>query len=114
MNLDKFFTRRRGPNYTCYNLACEVWEHLTGRDISRAVEQIGKRATGELKMFRRLERPVSPCLALFQGMGHFTHVGVFIDGRVLHLGSEGVMCVPVSTLLCFGFKTVKYYAVDDN
>lgn len=114
MNLDKFFWRYPAKGQTCFELACEVWEHITGQDISDTMQSIARREAGSLKRFRRLEKPESPCIALFQGVGHRTHCGVYIDGRVLHLASEGTMCVPVTSIMPFGFKSVKYYAVDSN
>lgn len=114
MSLAQFFTRRPGPNYTCWNLACEVWRHLTGQDISGALQSISLREAGALKRFTRLPQPASPCICLFQGAGHRTHCGVFVDGRVLHLAREGVHHMPISTVMLFGFRSVKFYAAHNN
>lgn len=96
MSLDKYFGKTWTREYTCHSLASEVWEDLTGRTMA-----IGQ--------YENIDEPESPCI-VFMSNNHRkdSHVGIFVDGRVIHLSVRGVQWIPVE-LLKMGFKEVSFY-----
>ena len=93
--VDDFLTRRRGPDYNCLDLTCEVWRSETGEDISEILgsdltqigRHLGVRNSGA-RRFRKIASPISPCLVVMHGQRGAFHIGVFLRGRVLHLRSD--------------------------
>lgn len=38
MNLDQFLDRTWTKTYTCNEFACEVWQHITGEDLTQRLQ----------------------------------------------------------------------------
>lgn len=88
-------SKRWAHNYTCNNFADDVWQAL------------GK---GHIKDERtRLDKPESPCIVYLSNSDtQDSHVGVFIDGKVLHLGLREVQYIELD-LFRIAFRNVSFY-----
>jgi len=123
MSIDKYLDKVYDEkNYNCSHFAAEVWKDLTGIDISNLIGQVytSRRANAHkaelrqfLGAFQALEKPVSPCIALFILPRKTTHVGIVLDGRILHIGPKGVEWTFAETIM-INFKKVRYYNVKNN
>lgn len=115
IGLDSFFTRRYNrETYNCAHFACEVWTHITGRDITKELDGFlqppkERRTDPALRrVFRKLDKPESPCLVLMQRHRSVPHVGVFVRGKVIHLHEMGVEFLPVD-VASRGFEKLGFY-----
>ncbi len=115
MSIDKYFFRTYNrETYNCAHLVCEVWKDITGQDLSGPMRGFlaGRGNTrailADLRRFRRLDGPVSPCIVLFQAPKLAPHTGIFIRGRVLHIQPRGVEFQPVE-VISPGFKKTGFY-----
>lgn len=111
-SIDKFFNRVYSADYNCLAFVREVWQDMTGVDVLKRLPWLldGKReGLGGINGFRRLESPVSPCIAVFQRKGATPHVGIFLDGRILHIHERGVEFQPLIVAKTY-FRRVQYYA----
>lgn len=105
MNFESLLHKTYQPGYTCYEFACEAWQHITRISLSGRMQDF----LNGIGSFEQLEAPVSPCIAfLYRSDKSPTHVGLFIDGRILHLGCRGAQYVPLD-LLMTTFKEVRFY-----
>ncbi len=115
MSIDRFFFRTyHTTNYNCAHFACEVWESLTGQNLSifmaGFLTGVGERRAilSNVRNFKRLKYPQSPCFALFQTSRMPAHVGIYIRGRIFHIQKRGVEYQPISVVL-MGFKEVSFF-----
>lgn len=113
MNLDCLYSKKYNfQTYNCAHFAVDVWKFIAGKDISSFLLEpsgLPRVPTGAGKGFKRLAGPVSPCLAVFRGLGGETHVGVFLDGRILHIVNSGVVAQPVDRIKMV-FRNVRFYS----
>lgn len=87
MNIDKFLTcRHENKGYNCLEFAAEVWEELTG---DSRLHQI-KFGQPYRHNFKKLETFENPCIVIGHRLG--PHIGVFIDGQVLHCANKYTIC----------------------
>lgn len=109
--LERTYNRK---TYNCAHFVCEVWQALTGEDISGALRGFlngrgeGRAIINDLRKFKRLDAPESPCLALFHATRQAPHVGIYFKGRILHIQPRGVEFQPVEVVM-LGFKRMGYY-----
>lgn len=115
ISLDGFFDRMyHERNYHCVHFTTEVWKALTGQDLQAAFEGLlgapreRRVRRTQLEPFRRLDRPVSPCIALLRRGRCPPHMGVYKDRRIIHIGRCGVEFQPVDVVRA-GFDEVEYY-----
>jgi hypothetical protein len=116
MSVDKFLHLRYDErNYNCAHFFCDAWEELVGFSVREALQGFlappsERRAElGTIKRaFTRLDGPRSPCLVLMDRPHTAPHVGLFYEGRVLHILESGVQYMPVH-IATFGFRLVRYY-----
>lgn len=105
MNFESLLCKTYQPNYTCYEFACEAWQHVAGENLTKRMHDF-LNGTG---VFIQMGAPESPCIAFFYRNNKSpTHVGLFIDGRILHLGFRGAQYAPLD-LLMTTFKEVRFY-----
>lgn len=93
--IDKYYGRKYdSQTYNCGHFVRDVWQDLTGRDISGPLTGFlagpGERRAilTDLRAFERLATPQSPSIVLFQGFRVAPHVGVYLRGKVLHISKE--------------------------
>jgi hypothetical protein len=115
VNIDDFmFKRFVKERYTCMEFSREVWLALTGEDMGERLVTVLRREfhVGEVlrafKRFKRLQKPVSPCLVYMTQLGHDPHMGVYIDGSLLHLTMRGPEYLPLE-IAARGFTHFRFY-----
>lgn len=113
-SIDTFLDRMPSERYNCFDFVREVWLHLAGEDVSEKLAKLVGAFTNRkvtlsgLKAFRLLKNPESPCFVVMQRFKLVPHVGIFIDGRILHLRDSGVEFQPERIARSY-FTSVKYY-----
>lgn len=117
MNIDKYLDKKYDEaKYNCASFVCELWKDLKGDDISSALGECSKHRSNRkvyahsLAAFERLEAPQSPCIALFQINRREPHVGIWLEGKILHITQKGVEwnCLE---LVMLNFNKVRFYNV---
>jgi hypothetical protein len=114
ISTDQFLDRLPSSNYNCFDFTREVWLALTGTDLTSKL----LRLTGRFKErkgtvsgrreFERLKEPCTPCVVFMQRRFFEPHVGIWINGRVLHLKDNGVQFQPLP-IACGYYKRFSYY-----
>lgn len=115
-SIDYLLDRQQGPEYNCLDFVREAWLHLTdGRhDITKKLTRLtgafsGRKTTvSGVKSFRKLSGPKSPCLVVMQRFKFIPHIGLYLDGRILHLTDRGVQFQPLIVARQY-FLEIKYY-----
>lgn len=104
MNFDHLFSRTyHKKDYNCRHFFNEAWQFVTGEPEKVPLHiDFGIRPG-----FVRLQTPVSPCVALFVAK-NYTHVGMFWNGRILHISEKGVRFEPLE-IASMSFKAVRFY-----
>lgn len=75
--------------YQCANFAADVWEDATGESIRGLVQDACEQQSLRiLQQYRKIALPYEPCIAMMKS-NHDLHMGVFVDGRILHLTRTG-------------------------
>lgn len=114
-NADLYMDRRFNlVNNNCWHLVKDVWLELTGVDLEDFTPQTPTKtscwvATTEAQSrFRELSEPESPCIVLMQRAIDIPHIGVYIDGKLLHLRPTGTIWQPLE-IARIGFPVLLYY-----
>jgi hypothetical protein len=101
--------------YNCWDLVREVWLRLTGLDLGTPELTHHSRfeyedvvEAWEGVRYTAIEKPQSPCIVLMQRPRHIPHVGVYYEGRVIHIRRAGPQYQPIE-VASLGFTTVRYY-----
>lgn len=84
-------------DYNCFHFARDVYLEIVGIDIESLFSQdLFKIAPAARHSTILLRSPVSPCLVLFSRPAlEQTHIGVWLDGNVLHLSENGAKYEPL-------------------
>lgn len=99
----------------CWTMARAVWYELTGCDLEDLTPAEPTKAecwfvtNRAKKRFVELPLPISPCLVLMQRREDIPHIGVYINGKILHLRPAGVVW-QLAEIATMGFPVVTYYA----
>jgi hypothetical protein len=102
--------------YNCSHLVVDAWRIFTWRDIAGVMETFmcdasWRKAPASLRRhFRLMERPKTPCIALLKRSRSAPHVGIYVNGSVLHITTRGVECMPAH-MVAAAFDRVHYYDV---
>jgi hypothetical protein len=117
---DDYFNRvYDNDSYNCAHLVCEAWQDITGDDLSEVLKgflQPVKDRTAELSIKNKLKRSkelVSPCIVLMTHKNSEPHVGIYIDGKVLHIREIGVHYQPLE-MASFGYSNRRYYTCNQE
>lgn len=103
--INDLFDREYTQGYTCNEFACEAWQQITNENLT---ERLNNHLNG-IGDFEHLSKPISPCIAFFsRNSKSSTHVGLFFQGKILHLSPRGVQYVPLEYVMLV-FKTVSFY-----
>lgn len=116
MGLDHFLSRTyHADKYTCLHFADDVWRELRGESlidrlhgIDGTQANIGIMQSSAMRNFRKLSRPESPCIVFFRNPGFYNHVGIFVDGSILHLTETGAAYQRIN-VIAPQFKRIGYY-----
>ena len=104
----------RGESYQCGHFVRDAWKHLTGDDLSDEFEgfllPVGERTAlkGVKARFKRVSRPVRPCVAVFRRLSGRPHVGMWYKGKILELSQSGAAYVPLH-VVSRRFTSVRFY-----
>ena len=101
--IDSFLSKEFSKEYNCWHFAKDVWLQLKGQTLEVSTVQQAQVSYVELPA------PRSPCLVLMEAIGHVPHIGVFLNGKVLHLKQNGAWYQPLS-VASIGFHSTTFYA----
>lgn len=114
-SVDGYYSRRyHVRDYNCAHLVAEAWKDYTGQDISdfllgamtnRANREVNKI---QLRRFKRVDKLVDPCIVLLWAPRRSAHAGIFLRGRILHIGPSGVR-FDLPEVALFGYTLKKFY-----
>lgn len=114
-HLDKYLSKTfNHRNYNCYHFVREVWLELTGIDLGdQAPETVSAQSYTEKALqvantLERLQSPSDPCIVLLQRARIEPHIGVYVDGKVLHLTRTGAYFMTLNQVTP-GYPTVSFY-----
>src|SRR5258708_385782 len=100
-SVDPFLDREQSKTYNCLNFVREVHLAMTGQDITAKLTGLvgefsqRKATVTGVKGFTRLSEPHSPCFVVMQRSRFVPHIGIYLDGRILHLTNKGVQFQPL-------------------
>jgi hypothetical protein len=116
ISIDKLLSLEyNGESYNCAHFTSEAYELLTGKGIDNNLKGLLfplKDASVLIDMkskWKRLNSPISPCIAVFTGKQKDPHVGVYYNHKILHITELGVQYVEPSLVLC-KFNNMRFYA----
>lgn len=101
--------------YNCLDFVREVWLAMKEEDVTdKLTGLIGDFANRKanlsgVKAFKRLQEPINPCFVVMQRFKYVPHVGIYLNGRILHLKDTGVEFQPLIVAKSY-YQTVRYYA----
>ena len=93
--------------YCCEHFLIDAYRHYTGIDISPKLLTSGFFCASNLRQFVPVTEPTQHTIVLFRDKGK-AHVGLWLDGRVLHLEPHGVVWQSLNIVMQ-GFERVAYY-----
>jgi hypothetical protein len=117
VSIDAYLDRRPRPGYNCLDFTREVWTGLFGdEDVRQRLDELcagvhaedGRVILGPVRGFRRLARPESPCFVVMQRSRVQPHVGIFYNGRILHMKETGVEYQPLQVAQRY-FTKIGFY-----
>jgi hypothetical protein len=103
--------------YHCVHFVVDVWKELTGVDLSEQFRPIleapeSRSATSTVwSGFREVQAPEEPCLVLLRAQGRQPHLGIYVDGGVLHLREKGAMRQQLLQLR-FEYPEARFFACE--
>lgn len=109
--LDRTFNDRK---YNCYDFVREVWKDITGIDLGAQTPDVKSVTTYTDRSFlvasslQELLSVQDPCIVLLLRKRMIPHIGIYVQGKVLHLSKNGPHYVPLSSAAA-SFTTVKFY-----
>ena len=113
-SLDGFLDRMPRPGYNCLDFVREVWQAMTGLDITDRLtglqgDFLDRKATKSgYVAFSQLKGPLHPCLVVMQRGKMVPHIGVYINGKIMHMTGRGVQLMP--PVVARGYYTkLRYY-----
>ena len=113
-SVDALLDRIPRPDYTCRHFLREAWLHLTDEDLLERIpslfqlDEMPSLSRGDSYKVVQLDTPETPCVVLMQADKGLPHVGIYIDGSILHLACYGVQFQP--PVVAFqGFRKIRYY-----
>lgn len=93
--------------YCCEHFLIDAYRYYTGIDISNKLLTSGFFCASNLRQFVPATEPRQHTIVLFRDKGK-AHVGLWLDGRVLHLEPHGVVWQSLNIVMQ-GFERVTYY-----
>lgn len=115
MSIDKYFARTyNAREYNCAHLVVEVWSDLFGPQLGEMLRSYlcapsqRKSVLSHLRLGRWLQKPEDPCVILFRAPKQATHVGLWLQGKVLHITPQGVQYQPLE-IVRLGHPKVRFF-----
>jgi hypothetical protein len=117
-SIDPLLSRTPNESYNCLDFVIEAWAHISGdasagdrlRKLSEGVHaEDGKVVLSGVRGFSKLADPFSPCFVVMQRSKTQPHIGIYYQGRVLHMKETGVEFQPVAVVRRY-FTKIGYYS----
>lgn len=96
-------------SYCCEHFLIDAYKHYTNIDLTPKLLTKGFFNVRNLRQFARVDKPKQHTIVLFRAKNE-AHVGLWIDGRVLHLEPHGVVWQPLDYIKR-DFERVTFYEV---
>jgi hypothetical protein len=117
-SIDPLLNRTPKPSYNCLDFVTEAWSHLVGD--TGVMERLaalnagihaedGRVVLSTVRGFARLPQPSSPCFVVMQRSKTQPHIGIFYNGRILHMIENGVEYQPLPVVRRY-FTKIGFYA----
>ncbi len=115
-----YVARGKGPDgFDCWGLCCHVWREHFGVEHLPDVSVGGGETLALRRRFSRalsngeavaLDKPLQGCAVYMSRARLPDHIGIYLDGGVLHaLESSGVVFTRLSALPFIGLKVLGFY-----
>jgi hypothetical protein len=94
-SIDKFLDRVKRRDYNCLDFTREVWLQLCGEDMKDRLDKlinavaVRRVSVSSVRGFEFLRVPRSPCFVVMQRFKLSPHVGIYLNGKILHLSATG-------------------------
>lgn len=115
IRVDDFLDRVPSAQYKCFDFAREVWLASFGEDMGDKLKGFLGAASSrrfvlsDIRKCVRLDAPVDPCFVLMRGGKNvIPHVGIWYQGRVLHLSGTGAQYMPLK-MVAWRYPRVDYF-----
>lgn len=95
--------------YCCEHFLIDAYKHYRQINLTDRLLTSGFFCASNLRQFKPVFEPVQHSIVLFRDKGK-AHVGLWVDGRVLHLEAYGVVWQPLE-IVKQGFERVLFYEV---
>lgn len=96
----------------CSHFVRKLWAFLTGEDICDLVHAWNSKNLPMAMRHRvgleRLKMPTDPCIVLFHRAGDPPHSGIYIEGRIFHMTTDGPRLQELS-FVSSTFDSTKFY-----
>ena len=94
-------------SYCCEHFLIDAYKHYKRIDLSPKLLTSGFFSASNLRQFVPVVEPTQYSIVLFRAKNE-AHVGLWVDGRVLHLEPHGVVWQPLDYIKQ-GFDRVLFY-----
>jgi len=114
MNKDSLFKAKYHiENYNCAHFVCDAYELATGSSIREQMQgfllPMRNVPVSTKAVLKRLDSPENNCLVWMRDSHKNPHVGIMLNGKVLHLTeSKGVQYVKLE-VVASEYKTIRFY-----
>ena len=98
-------------SYCCEHFLIDAYKNYRQIDLSNKLLKGGFFYAYALKNFARVDTPSQYSIVLFRAKGEKAHVGLWLDGRVLHLEPQGVVW-QLLDVVKKGFDRVVFYELN--
>jgi hypothetical protein len=120
MSIDVLLDKRYdSDNYHCVHFVIDAGKHLFNYDFSpnflgldKALTHNGAPSRHTVAHSQRADTPSDGTVVLITKLDNGLHVGLYLDGRVLHLTEQGVRFETVRALGRM-YKRIRYYNATD-
>lgn len=100
-------------DYNCLHFVCDVYQDLTGIDLSPDVLELRaplmhrRVCPDKLSYFILRAAPIDSYIAVMRNPNN-VHCGIFLNGHIVHLDKDGIKSQPPH-IAQRQYQTVKYY-----
>lgn len=113
LTLDDFHSKiYHDTDYNCSHFVRDLWLFLTNQDIYDLVHAWNARnlqmAMRHRVGLQRLQMPTDPCIVLFHKHGDPPHSGVYLEGMVFHMTTDGPRLQDLG-FVSLSFDSAKFY-----
>ena len=103
--MQELFKKKRSDTYNCVDFVIDASKVLFQQDIGTVLESLTSSDSPPYpkyctrRRFVKVHPTATEGIILFHNKPSSPHVGLLVEGRVLHLGQKGVQCVDKEILM---------------